>query len=170
MRRMRFILVAGILAPVAAFLAIRPSAAPPDTTALEVIRYEALGDRVQAMNGRVVVVDFWATYCLPCKKEFPRLVELHRKYAPRGLAAVSVSLDDPTDEQAREHANRFLAEKQAAFANFMLDEKAPFWQEKLKIDGPPCVFVFNSSGRLVKKYHDDVDYAEIDRIVADLLK
>jgi thiol-disulfide isomerase/thioredoxin len=170
MRRMRVLMLAGLIAPIAALLTSRPAASPPDSVSVELVRYEILGDRVQALTGRVVVVDFWATYCLPCKKEFPRLVDLHRKYAAKGLAAVSVSLDDPTDEQARERANRFLTDKQAAFSNYMLDEKATFWQEKLKIDGPPCVFVFDRSGRLVKKYHDDVDYNEIDHIVVDLLK
>jgi len=170
MRRMRFLILALVLAAGAGLIVGRPDAAPPDSISVEVIRYETLGDRVQALKGRVAVVDFWATYCLPCKKEFPRLVELSRKYAARGFAAVSVSLDDSTDEHARKEANRFLNEKQAAFSNFLLDEKPEFWQDKLKIDGPPCVFVFDRDGRLVKKYHDDVDYGEIDRIVADLLK
>jgi thiol-disulfide isomerase/thioredoxin len=170
MRRMRLFILTCLFAAAAALLTSRPTAAPPDLVSVEVIRYESLGDRIQALKGRAVVVDFWATYCLPCKKEFPRLVELHRKYATKGLAAVSVSLDDATDEHAREEANRFLTDKQAAFSNFLLDEKPEFWQAKLKIDGPPCVFVFDRSGRLVKRYHDDVDYSEIDRIVADLLK
>jgi len=170
MRRMRLVMLAGLLAAVGAHLVNRPDAAPPDSISLELIRYVTLGDRVQELSGRVVIVDFWATYCLPCKKEFPRLVELHRKYAAKGLAAVSVSLDDPTDEQARASAKGFLTEKQATISNFVLDEKIEFWQAKLKIDGPPCVFVFDRKGRLVKKYHDDVDYGEIDRIVADLLR
>jgi thiol-disulfide isomerase/thioredoxin len=167
---MRFILLATILGPIGALLVSRPIAAPPETVSLELIRYADLGNRIQATSGRVVVVDFWATYCLPCKKEFPRLVELHRKYAAKGMTALSVSLDDPTDEQAREKASRFLTEKQATFTNLLLDEKVAVWQTKLKIDGPPCVFVFNRNGRLVKRYHDDVDYDEIDHIVADLLK
>ncbi len=170
MRRMRLVMLAALFAAFAALLSNPPGAAPPASVSLETIRYEALGDRIQALRGRVVVVDFWATYCPPCKKEFPKLVELHRKYAARGFAAVSVTLDDPTDEQARSSAKDFLAEKQASFSNFLLDEKIEFWQAKLKIDGPPCVFVFDRRGRLVKRYHDDVDYGEIERIVADALK
>ncbi len=98
------------------------------------------------------------------------MVDMHRKYSAKGFAAVSVSLDDATDEQARASAKGFLTEKQATFSNFLLDEKVEFWQAKLKIDGPPCVFVFDRQGRLVKKYHDDVDYGEIERIVADALR
>jgi thiol-disulfide isomerase/thioredoxin len=170
MRRMRFVMLALVLGAGASLIVGRPDAAPPSGISVEVLRYASLGERVQALKGHAVVVDFWATYCLPCKKEFPRLVELHRKYAARGFAAVSVSLDDPTDEHTRDEANKFLNEKQAAFSNFLLDERPEIWQDKLKIDGPPCVFVFDRSGRLVKKYHDDVDYNEIDRVVADLLK
>ena len=94
MRRMRLVLLAILIAPVAAIVAPRPMAAPPAVT-LETVKYDDLGDRVSSLQGRVVVVDFWADYCLPCKREFPHLVELHGKYAASGLTAVSVSLDDP---------------------------------------------------------------------------
>ncbi len=170
MRALRFLALAAILALAAALHVSRPGASPPAVVPLEVIHYDDLTDRVVALQGRVVVVDFWADYCLPCKREFPHLVELHRKYAVRGLTAVSVSLDDPHDAEAHERVRKFLATKGAEFINFVLDEKPDTWQAKLKIDGPPCVFVFDRRGRLVKRYHDHVDYAEIDRLVMDLLK
>ncbi len=45
-------------------------------------------------KGKVVLVDFWATWCEPCKKSFPRLEELHVKYGASGLEIVGVSEDD----------------------------------------------------------------------------
>src|SRR5262249_39319701 len=49
------------------------------------------------VNSRVKysIVDAWSTTCGPCKENFPHVVEMHRKYAPRGLAVISLSLDDP---------------------------------------------------------------------------
>jgi thiol-disulfide isomerase/thioredoxin len=170
MRLPRLIAVAAILTVTAALHVTRPDAAQPAVVPLETIRYDDLTDRVVALQGRVVVVDFWADYCLPCKREFPHLVELHQKYSNRGLTALSVSLDDPHDDEARDRVRKFLAAREATFVNFLLDEKPDVWQAKLKIDGPPCVFVFDRRGRLVKRYHDHVDYAEIERLVADLLK
>src|SRR5262245_36471500 len=170
MRRIALGLCAGLLTVVAVVLAGRPAAEPPAGIKLIDVHYSDLGARIKDQKGRVVVVDFWADYCPPCKREFPKLVELHRKYATAGLTCISVSLDDPADEAARGRALRFLTDKKATFANYLLDERPEFWQAKLKIDGPPCVFVFNRAGGLVKKFHDDVDYREIERIVIDALK
>ena len=161
--------LAAILAGVAVLAGTFPGAAPTVGVNVAPIRYDELGERIAGQRGSVVVVDFWADYCLPCKKEFPRLVELNRKYSRRGLVAVAVSLDDPSDADARDRVQKFLTAQQAAFRNFLLDEKPQVWQARLKIDGPPCVFLFNRRGDLVKKYHDHVDYDEIDRLVAECL-
>jgi thiol-disulfide isomerase/thioredoxin len=170
MRRIALGLCAGVLTVVAVALASRPGAAPPPGVELVAIHYPDLGNRIKDQKGRVVVVDFWADYCPPCKREFPKLVELNRKYAADGLACISVDLDDPADDAARARALRFLGEKKATFLNLLLDERPDVWQAKLKIDGPPCVFVFNRAGGLLKKFHDDVDYRDIERLVTDALK
>lgn len=170
MRTIRYLLLPVVLAVSAVIVGNRPGASPNDGVTLQVIRYDDLTDRIQGLTGQVVVVDFWADYCLPCKREFPKLVELHRRYSREGFTAVSVSVDDCTDEDARDRVTKFLTARKATFANYLLAEKPPVWQAKLKIDGPPCVFVFNRKGNLLKKYHDDVDYVEIERIVTDALK
>ena len=93
---------------------------------------------------------------------------MHKKYAKDGLAAISVSLDDPKDQKVRQRVIDFLQKQDASFTNLILDEKSEVWREKLKIDGPPCVFVFNREGKL-KKF-DSPDYVEIEKYVAELLK
>jgi thiol-disulfide isomerase/thioredoxin len=170
MRKIRLALLA-IPFTVLAILGVgRPPASPQTAIDVQTVRYSELARRIKDQHGRVVVVDFWADYCAPCKREFPKLVVLHQKYAAGGLAAISVSLDDVADVEAMERVRRFLAAQQASFANYMLNEKPEFWQAKLKIDGPPCVFIFNRRGELVRKFHDDVDYIEIERLVTEALK
>jgi hypothetical protein len=93
---------------------------------------------------------------------------MHNKYAKDGFAAISVSLDDPKDEKARQRVIDFLRKQKATFTNLILDEKSEVWQEKLKFDGPPCVFVFNRDGKWNK--YTSPDYAEIEKQVAELLK
>ena len=93
---------------------------------------------------------------------------MHNKYAKDGFAAISVSLDDPKDENARQRVLDFLRKQKANFTNLILDEKSEVWQEKLKFDGPPCVFVFNRDGK--RKQYTSPDYAEIEKHVAELLK
>lgn len=142
--------------------------APPPIT-LKVVKYEELTEAVRQLRGRVVVVDVWANYCVPCKREFPRLIALQRKYSKSGLTAVSVSLDANADDQ-RQAALDFLKREGAAFPNFLLDEPHSVWQAKFKIDGPPLVFLFNRKGELVRRYADaEVDYDKIHSKVASLL-
>jgi peroxiredoxin len=53
---------------------------------------------LKKLRGKVVVVDFWGTFCEPCKKSFPRLQELNEKYAGKGLAIVAISEDEAEDK------------------------------------------------------------------------
>ena len=75
---------------------------------VKVVKYPEMLDWVKHLRGRVLVVDFWADTCLICKKEFPRLVQMHQKHASEGLAAISVSLDDPSQPGAVEKVQQFL--------------------------------------------------------------
>ena len=114
---------------------------------------EALDKAIADAKGKVVVVDFWATWCGPCVKKFPHLVEMHKKYADKGLVCVSISMDKagPGDEYKQEKVLDFLKEKEAAFPNFIVanpeaDEKkieARFGE----FSGIPYMVVFDKTGR-----------------------
>jgi thiol-disulfide isomerase/thioredoxin len=153
-----------------ALLLAAPTFADPPAVAVKVVKYDGLVDLLRQPRGKVVVVDFWADYCVPCKREFPNLVALHAKHANAGLAAVSVSLDDLSEDGAKDKVTKFLEKQRATMTNLILDEKPEVWQAKLKIDGPPLVMVFNKKGELEQKFVDkDVDYAVIGKLVAELL-
>ena len=57
---------------------------------VQVADRQAFDALVEQRRGEVVLVDFWATWCIPCVQQFPHTVDLHRKYAGRGLAVISV--------------------------------------------------------------------------------
>jgi thiol-disulfide isomerase/thioredoxin len=67
--------------------------------------------RLAQFKGQVVFVDFWASWCGPCKLSFPWMNEMHTKYAAKGLRILAVNLD-----QRREDADRFLAQTPAQFS------------------------------------------------------
>ena len=77
------------------------------------------------LEGKVVLVDFWASWCAPCKASFPVLEQLHRTYGPRGLVIIAVNEDTlarPMDEFLRQHPASFavvrdVAQKLVAAAN-----------------------------------------------------
>ncbi len=103
---------------------------------------------------------------------------MHSKYAGKDFVAVSVNLDDPHDAKARAKVQAFLEKQKANFTNVMLDAKPEVWQEKLKIDGPPCIYVFDRDNRFVKKLPilsdkpedtEPAEYSAVEKIVAKLL-
>jgi len=62
-------------------------------------------------KGQVILLDFWASWCAPCKKSFPVMQELHKQYAARGLTIIAVSVDEK-----REDMDRFLKPMNVSFA------------------------------------------------------
>lgn len=145
---------------------------PPaaEKIAVSVVHYDGLRDLIKKYKGKVIVVDFWADYCVPCKREFPSLVALHNQHAKSGLIAVSVSLDELSQDGAKEKVTKFLEKHKSTMTNVILDEKPAVWQAKLKIDGPPLVMVFNRKGELEQRFVDkEVDYAVIGKLVVELL-
>src|SRR3954467_14412752 len=156
---------------VALLLCVTPSPAdPPAAVTVTVVKYDGLTDLIKHNRGKVVVVDFWADYCIPCKREFPKLVALHNRPPAAGLVAISVSLDDLAEDGVKDKVVKFLDKQNATTTNLILDEKPEVWQAKRKIDGPPLVMVFNRHGELEQKFVDkDVDYDTIGKLVAELL-
>jgi hypothetical protein len=94
---------------------------------------------------------------------------MHRKYAAQGFVAISVSLDEAADTKVRPKIDEFLRRQEATFANFVLDATGDEWQDKLKINGPPCVYVFNRDNHIALKLVEEVDYAVVEKAVQSLL-
>ncbi|MDA2929489.1 TlpA family protein disulfide reductase, partial [Acidobacteria bacterium AH-259-O06] len=103
---------------------------------------------LETFKGDIVVVDMWATWCIPCVERFPRMVEMYEKYHPEGVTFVSMCLDDRDDVQAVEGARQFLVEQNATFPNYLMDENIVDAFEKLDLLGIPAVFIYDRRGEL----------------------
>jgi thiol-disulfide isomerase/thioredoxin len=96
-------------------------------------------------KGRVTVVDFWATWCAPCRVSMPRLQEVWREYAARGVALYSVDTDDPAeDREAR--VKEFLLRDGLTFPVVLDDGTA---QRVFSIALLPTMLVLDRDARVV---------------------
>jgi peroxiredoxin len=119
MSRQRWVLVGAAFAALALGLALAARHVPATTvpgasaSALFVASFPDLDGRPQALaqfKGRLLVVNFWATWCAPCVEEMPELQRIHAEYSGRGVAVIGIGIDNPAamrkfrDEQRIEFA------------------------------------------------------------------
>jgi thiol-disulfide isomerase/thioredoxin len=146
---------------------------PEPQVDLQVVKSADLSKIIANHTGKVVVVDFWSVACTPCCQKFCHLVELHRKYASQGLIAVSVSLEENSqNKEVQQEVIAFLKKQKATFTNLLLDEPYEIWRDSLDIASPPCVMVFGRNGRWQKFDGEalDGDNAEGDAKIENLVE
>lgn len=113
--------------------------------------------------GKVVFIDFWATWCPPCRQMIPGLVELDKAYADAGLAIVGVSLD----RQGPDVVRAFNKEFGVTYTSLMGDEAiiSAFGG----IEGIPTSFLIDREGRIVKKHVGYVSQRKLKSEIEPLL-
>jgi len=107
-----FLLVLAAAATALAAPQTSKTVAPRDPAIIDAQGYQKL---LEQNRGKPMLVNFWATYCEPCRDEYPMLNELAKKYAPQGLKVVGVSMDDDGDLILM---RRFLARYNPVFPNY----------------------------------------------------
>ncbi|MGH8713609.1 MAG: TlpA family protein disulfide reductase [Casimicrobiaceae bacterium] len=115
-----------------------------------------------ALRGRVVYVDFWASWCGPCRRSFPWMNDMQRRYGGRGLAIVAVNVD-----KNRADAERFLERTPALFTVvYDRDGATPL---AYAVQGMPSSYLIDARGKVVdveQGFHDDRKTALEQRIQA----
>ncbi|HEX8776229.1 MAG TPA: redoxin domain-containing protein [Pyrinomonadaceae bacterium] len=131
------------------------------------IDLEALKKLLQRGTGtdaRPLLVNFWATWCVPCREEFPDLVKINSDYAKRNLEVITISLDDPSEIKTT--VPQFLREVRAgnlpAYLLNVIDPDIaintidPQWRGAL-----PATFLYDASGQMVFKHTGRFDTREL---------
>ena len=98
-----------------------------------------------SLKGKVVYLDFWASWCAPCRHSFPWMDSMQRAYSERGLVVVGVNLD-----QEHELAERFLREMSPHF-RIVFDPNGAL-AERFKVSGLPASFVIDRHGKVRLKH------------------
>ena len=119
---------------------------------------------LQPVEGRVVWVDFWASWCVPCRRSFPWLNSMHRKYGADGLEIIAVNLD-----KDRALADRFLAEVPAEFA--LRFDPAGALAKQYGVQAMPSSFLIDSDGNVLASHAGfrTADTADYERAIQDAL-
>jgi thiol-disulfide isomerase/thioredoxin len=104
----------------------------------------AAGEAVslEKLRGKVVYVDFWASWCAPCKRSFPWMNDMQAKYGPRGLAIVAINVD-----RKRADADRFLEQAPARFS--VVYDSAGVTPAAYGVRAMPSSYLIDASGRVV---------------------
>lgn len=119
----------------------------PEDVKLTTVDGAAFRDAIAGHKGKVVLVDYWATWCDPCRENFPHIVDLHEQHVGDGLAVVSISTDDPEEEP---QVRKFLAEQSATFENLLSEfGNGTKSADELDFDGGvPLYKLFDRQGKL----------------------
>jgi thiol-disulfide isomerase/thioredoxin len=105
-------------------------------------------DKLQSFDinhykNRVVYLDFWASWCIPCRKSFPWMNAMHEKYKDQGLSIIAINLDEDKAD-----ASKFLS---LFPAQFMVQYDDGKLAEKYQVQGMPFSVLFDGNGQIIHK-------------------
>jgi thiol-disulfide isomerase/thioredoxin len=157
------------VALLATFFALSAVSSVAQSPAVQTVDAKAIKSLVAQNKGKVVLLNFFATWCPPCRKEFPGIVKFHDKYKAQGLVVLEVSMNDSSE---RDDILAFIRDQKPPFPIFLaastdeafckaVDER---WTTEL-----PVTLIYDRDGKLRYYYPQERTYAELEQDVAPLL-
>lgn len=118
---------------------------------------------LSSYRGKVVLLDFWATWCAPCREEIPRFVEMQDKYQAQGLQILGVSMDD-SPEPVREFSQKFHMNYPVVMGNAKTGELYG------GILGLPVAYLIDREGRVTSRHIGAIDAAVFEKKIVNMLE
>lgn len=141
----------------------RPKPATKPAPAPRAINGEEMQSLLKRDGSRPLLVNFWATWCDPCRDEFPELVQIDGRYRPKGLDFIAISLDDLAD--LKTEVPKFLRSMKARMPVYLLNVADPepainsvdrAWSGAL-----PATFLYDKNGQVVYKHFGRIKPVEL---------
>ena len=149
-----------------------PATAPADITPIasrkvapDFVLEDSEGTHIKLSNyeGRVVLLDFWATWCTGCKKEIPWYMEFERKYKKSGLSAIGVSLDDDGWKSVKPYLQEHKINYPIVIGDWAMGDRFGF-------NSMPATLLIDREGKIADLHVGMVDKAAFEREIQTLLK
>jgi len=137
---------------------------------VETINVEKLGEFLSNRNGKPLLINVWATWCVPCREEFPDLVKLSEEYKTK-IDIVGISVDFP--EEIDSKVIPFLNKHNAGFTNFVVDVKDPEdfinllnkeWSGAI-----PATFLYDRNGKQLKYLVGKTDLEGFEKMISSVI-
>jgi thiol-disulfide isomerase/thioredoxin len=118
--------------------------------------------RSESLQGKVVLVNFWATWCGPCVAEYPDLMKLHTAFKARGFTVIGLSMD-----QSKGSVKTFMQKAGAVYPMLMATSSVS--RDFHAGSGLPMSFLVDRQGRIVKKYYGPRSFEVFAKDIESLL-
>ncbi len=156
--------LAAVVFPVCSAAAPKTAAKPkPVAPAFSLTDLDGNKISLVEFKGKVVLLNFWATWCAPCQAEVPRFVEWQNKYRQQGCQVIGVSMDDAPDP-----VRNFYQKFNVNYPVAMGDETVA--KAYGGILGLPVTFLIGRDGRVLAKYSGITDLASLEQEIVSVLK
>jgi len=140
-----------------------------ETTPLEDFSLKDLKGEVHSISewqGQVRIINFWATWCPPCRKEIPDLMALQQDYQNRGVTVIGIAIDDP------EAVTEFLSTTQITYPLLIATDEGINLSRQLgnTISAVPFTVIIDAQGIMKYKHQGELNKLDIESIIEPLLK
>ena len=128
--------------------------------------------RLDGYKGKVVLVNFWATWCEPCQIEIPWLIEMQQKYSSKGFTILGVDVDDESNKDVSAYVSKevFNVNGQKLPMNYPILRGNDAVADKFGgLLGYPTSFLISRDGKIVKKVQGLLDFEEITKAIESQL-
>jgi len=152
-------------------------ASSEEPIAIRLLDFQEINERIQSQQGKVVVVDIWATDCPPCIEKLPKLAKLQEQFGQK-LHCMTVSLDyvglpdRPASSYTKSVEDILKAVGAQKLDHVIATEESDIMLEKFDVNAPPAVQIYDTNGQMVFPGPDDdpaIDHEALDIRIADLV-
>jgi len=133
---------------------------------------EKVLDSIKAANkGKVVLYNFWATWCKPCVEEFPDLMKINNEFKDKDFKLVFISLDfgDDFEKETQKFLKKMNVDFVTYYNGFKKDEDLINYMDKSWNGGIPGTFIYDKEGKLKKTFIGKTSHSEFKKTISKLL-